>query len=80
MLLAVVAEADVELDVVAQVMGLVVYDGVQIDACVGCAAGASCLCGCGRRGAGRGGGGGAACRVGWRARCRLRGLCSLCFL
>jgi len=34
-LLAVVAEAGVELDVVAEVMGLVVYDGVHVAACVG---------------------------------------------
>ena len=64
----------------AKVVGLVVYDGVHVAACVGCAAGASCRCGFGRRGARRGGGGGAACRAGRRARCRLRGACSWCFL
>jgi len=52
MLLAVVAEADVELDVVVEVIGLVVYDGVHVAACVGCAAGASCRRGCGGRRAG----------------------------
>jgi len=40
-LLAGVAEADVGLDVVAKVMGLVVYDGVHVAACVGRAAGSS---------------------------------------
>jgi len=79
MLLAVVAEADVELDVVAEVMGIVMYDGVHIRACVGCAAGASCRWGCGRRGAGRDGEGGADCRVRRHARWRLCGVCSWCF-
>jgi len=41
-LLAVVAETDVKLDVVAEVMGIVVFDGVHIGACVRRAAGASC--------------------------------------
>jgi len=46
-LLAVVAEAGVELDVVAEVMGLVVYDGVHVAACVGRALFASSQRGCG---------------------------------
>ena len=42
MLLAVVAEADMELDVVAEVVRFDMLDVVHIAACVGCAAGASC--------------------------------------
>jgi len=79
-LLAVVAEVDVKLEVVAEVMGLVVYDGVHVAACVGRALCASCRCCCDRRGAGRCVVGGAACHVGRRARWRLRGVCSWCSL
>ena len=38
-----VAVADVELDAVAGVVRIVVYDGVHVGACRGCAAGASFL-------------------------------------
>jgi len=41
-LLAVLAEADVELVAVEENFEIVVYDGVHISTCVGCAAGASC--------------------------------------
>jgi len=79
-----VAVADVELDVaVAGVVRFVAWDGAQVAAGVRHAAGACRRSDgrgrCGGRGAGRGGGSGAAYRVGRRARCRLRGTCSLCF-
>jgi len=79
-----VAAAYVELDVVEGVVLLVEWDGVQVAACARRAAGTFCRsdggrrC-CGRR-AGRGGGGGAACHAGRRARWRLRGASTLCFL
>jgi len=40
-LLSGVAEAVVDLDVEAEVMGLIVCDGVHVAACVACAAGSS---------------------------------------
>jgi len=70
----VVAEAAAvdELEAVAGVVRLVVWDGVHVAACVGRAAGGSC-----RRG---GGGGGAVRHVGRRACRRSREACSWWFL
>jgi len=66
------AAADDKLEAVAGVVRLVVWDGVQVAACVRRAAAGS------RR---RGGiGGGAVRRVGWRACRRLREACSWWFL
>jgi len=65
-LLAGAAEADVELVVEAEVVRIVVYDGVHVGACVGFAAGTFFRP--------FGGGGGAACRVGRLARCRSHGV------
>ena len=61
-----VAVADVELDAVAGVVRIVVYDGVHVGAFIWCAAGAFCRPG--------GGGCGAACRLGRLAKCRSHGV------